>query len=95
MNFGTSSLLKTICISVVFVFFALTINAQNKYSGAKSIKTSQSFTLLLDDSNIIEEVRIIEEWMLDDSFWKIKPIDTQNDIINEKEWMKKHNFYIL
>jgi len=104
MNLKTSFILKTICFSIVFVFFAFSNYAQNKYSGStirsdlskvKTTNFTQSSVLLLDDSKIVEEVRIIEEWMLDENFWKIQPQDSQNDIINEREWMKKHNFYIL
>ncbi|MBI9054650.1 MAG: hypothetical protein JEY96_12580 [Bacteroidales bacterium] len=105
MNFRTTVLLKSICISIIFTFSAYNNPAQNKYS-ENSIrssdltvkKTSQTSILnlmQLDDSKIIEEIRTIEEWMLDENFWKIKPIDSQNDIISEKEWMKKHDFYIL
>jgi hypothetical protein len=39
-----------------------------------------------------EQDKPIENWMLKIS---INPNNSQNDVVNEKEWMKKHSFYIL
>jgi len=102
---------KLLISTLVLLLSTLSLNSQNKTSSIQ----------IVQESEIKEEISQVEEWMLDDNFWKIEkqyewdiePIEeemeveewmskfsiktqeSQSDITTEKEWMKKHSFYIL
>lgn len=92
--------IKLISISILTSCFTLAVYASTSYQNTKTAKTitkqktitSQVKLANLDPTYYEETEKQIEDWMLDDKFWKIKtqfeweeePIEKERDIEN---WM--------
>lgn len=100
MKASVKTTIKFISISILLSCFTLAIYASNTYPNEnmskaitqKSKVKTEVIVAQLDEPEIIESEKPIEDWMLDENFWKIKndweiePIEEEKPI---EDWMDK------